>query len=196
MTFTTNVSNLDSDAKVTYNWTVSAGTIVSGQGTSSITVDSTGIWDGTIEATIEVNGLPDSCGKKTSCSTTVVGIGDPGRLDEYGNIRWSDERARLDNFAIEMQNDPSARGYIICYGGRVGRAGEALRRCSRAKSYVNRHRGIEAARIVTIDGGYKEELAVELFIVPSGATPPMASPTVDPKEVRIIKRGAKSRRLH
>jgi len=118
------------------------------------------------------------------------------KLDEYGNIRWSDEKARLDNFAIEMQNSPTAQGYIFCYGGRVGRAGEALRRCSRARSYVNKHRGIEASRIVTIDGGYKEDLTVELWVLSSGATPPTPFPTVDPKEVRIIKSGSKSRRRH
>jgi hypothetical protein len=110
------------------------------------------------------------------------------KLDEYGNIRWSDERARLDNFVVELQNNPAARGYMICYGGRVGRAGEAERRCRRAMTYVvNRQRGIDAARIVTVDGGYREDLTVELWVLPSGATPPTASPTVDPSEVRFIK---------
>jgi hypothetical protein len=37
---------------------------------------------------------------------------------------------------------------------------------------------------VTVDGGYKEDLTVELWIVPSGANPPTASPTVDPSEVK------------
>jgi hypothetical protein len=115
------------------------------------------------------------------------------KFDEYGNIHWGDERARLDNFAIELQNDPLAQGYIICYGGKVGRAGEAQRRCYRAMSYINRQRGIEASRIVTVDGGYKEELNVELWAVPSGATPPVGSPTVDPREVRFIKGKPKKR---
>ncbi|MBV8857759.1 MAG: hypothetical protein JOZ02_12560, partial [Acidobacteria bacterium] len=44
--------------------------------------------------------------------------------------------------------------------------------------------GITADRIVTVDGGYREELTVELWVVPSGATPPAASPTVDPSEVK------------
>jgi hypothetical protein len=45
------------------------------------------------------------------------------KIDEYGNIRFNDEKARLDNYAIELQNDPTAQGYLICYGGR--RAGRA-----------------------------------------------------------------------
>jgi hypothetical protein len=194
VTFTANIGNFNSDTKATYNWVVSAGTIVSGQGTSSITVDATGIMDGTIEAIVEVNGPPDSCDKKASCSTRVVGIGDPRKSDEYGNIRWSDERARLDNFAIELQSDPTAQGYIICYGGKVARVGDAQRRCYRAVSYVvSKQRGIEASRVITIDGGYRENLTVELWVFPSGVTPPTATPTVDPREVRFIKGKSKSK---
>ena len=109
------------------------------------------------------------------------------KLDEYGNISWGDERARLDNYAIELQNDPRVQGYIICYGGRRGRVGEAERRCRRAVSYVDHQRRIDAARTVTVDGGFREELTVELWVVPPGVTPPQPSPTVDPSDVKIIK---------
>jgi hypothetical protein len=109
------------------------------------------------------------------------------KLDEYGNISWEDERARLDNFTIELMNNPNARGYMTCYGGRVGRVGEARRRCERAKNYVSGYRGVEASRVVTVDGGYKEDLTVELWVVPQGVKPPQATPTVDPSEVRFIK---------
>ena len=114
-------------------------------------------------------------------------------IDEYGNITFEDEKARLDNFAIELQNDPTAKGYITCYGGRVGRAGAARRRCERAKKYLSGHRQIPAAQIVVVDGGYREDLTVTLWIVPPGASSPQAAPTVDPREVRFIK-GRKKRR--
>ena len=114
------------------------------------------------------------------------------KLDEYGNISWEDEKARLDNFAIEVLNYPTAQGYLICYGGRVGRAGEASRRCARAKNYVSGYRHVEASRVVTVDGGYKEDLTVEVWVVPAGVMPPQATPTVDPREVRFVK--GKSRR--
>ena len=121
-----------------------------------------------------------------------VAAGTPARpydrkLDEYGNIRWGDEKARLDNFAIEMQLEPSAKGYIFCYGGRRGRAGEALRRCNRAKGYVSGYRHVEAGRIMTLNAGFREELTVELWVLPPGVTPPTASPTVDPAEVKLTK---------
>ena len=184
ITFSANVSGGDPAVTPTYNWTVSAGTISSGQGTSSITVDTTGLADNSnVTATVDVGGYSRECNTSANCSTGVTAR-QARKIDEYGNIRFNDEKARLDNFAIELQNDPTAQGYLICYGGRRGRAGEAQRRCDRAKDYLVTTRGIDSSRIVTVDGGYKEELNVELWIVPSGANPPTASPTVDPSEVQ------------
>src|SRR6185436_4237485 len=54
ITFTASVGG---DANVTYNWSVSAGTISSGQGTSSISVDTAGLGGQTVTATVELGGL-------------------------------------------------------------------------------------------------------------------------------------------
>lgn len=108
-------------------------------------------------------------------------------LDEYGNIRWVDERARLDNFAIELMNSPTWLGHITCYGGRVGRRGEALRRCERARNYVTGYRGLDASRVIILDGGYREDLTVVLWIIPPGVTPPPPTSTVEPRDVRFVK---------
>jgi hypothetical protein len=177
ITFT---SSLVSSMNVTYNWSVSAGTISSGQGTSSITVDSTGLGGQTVTATVEIGGLDPACSRTASCSAQVTAPA-PGatKFDEYGNIRFNDEKARLDNYAIQLQNQPGAQGYIIAYGSC---AGEAQARADRAKDYLVNTRGIDAGRIVTLDGGCREELVVELWIVPSGATAPTGTntATVDP----------------
>ena len=58
ITFTAAVNG---DANVTYNWSVSAGTITGGQGTSSITVSSDGLGGQTVTATVELGGLDPSC---------------------------------------------------------------------------------------------------------------------------------------
>jgi hypothetical protein len=185
VTFTANVSAGDPNVTPTFNWTVSAGTISSGQGTSSITVDTTGVGGGTtITATVDVGGYDRSCSTSSSCTVSFARTIEARKIDEYGNIRFNDEKARLDNYAIELQNDPTAQGYLICYGGRKGRTGEGQRRCDRAKDYLVNTRGISGDRIVTVDGGYKEDLTVELWVVPSGAKAPQANPTVDPSEVK------------
>ncbi|MDQ3919889.1 MAG: PKD domain-containing protein, partial [Acidobacteriota bacterium] len=195
VTFTANVSGGDPAVTPTFNWTVSAGTISSGQGTSSITVDTTGVAGGTtVTATVNVGGYPASCSVSSSCTTSFAKPQTARKVDEYGNIRFNDEKARLDNFAIELQNDPTSQGYLICYGGRRGRAGEAQARCDRAKNYLTTTRGIDAGRIMTVDGGYREDLTVELWVVPSGANPPTASPTVDPSEVKATAAPRRGRR--
>lgn len=111
----------------------------------------------------------------------------PRKIDEYGDLRWGDEKARLDNAADEFKSDPSLNCYLICYGGRATREGAARRRCRRAAHYLVGRRGVEARRVFTLDGGYKEDLTVEIWPVPVGAQPPIASPTVDPSELKSAK---------
>ena len=43
----------------------------------------------------------------------------PRKFDEFGDINCEDEMARLDNFAIQLQNEPCTKGVIIFYGGRT-----------------------------------------------------------------------------
>ncbi len=101
-----------SSAKVTFKWTVSAGRIISGQGTSSITVDATGFEGKTITATVEVGGIPDGCGNKASCSTPIVDPPPPARkFDEYGDLSWAEERARLDKFANHLEPGITLRSH-------------------------------------------------------------------------------------
>jgi hypothetical protein len=171
VTFTANVSG--GSGNQTYNWSVSAGTISSGQGTSSITVN--GSAGQSITATVELGGLDPSCGRTASCTVQFPVAPNPSRkFDEYGNIRFNDEKARLDNYAVQLQNEPGAQGYIIGYGS-CGSEGQE--RANRAKDYLVNTRGIDAGRIVVVDGGCMAELKVELWIAPSGATPPTADTT-------------------
>jgi hypothetical protein len=174
ITFTASVSGGAAGATWTYNWSVSAGTISSGQGTSTITVDTNGLSGQSVTATVSIGGADPSCtGTTASCTTSVKVAPPPARkFDEYGNIRFNDEKARLDNYAIQLQNEPGSQGTIIVYGSC---AGEAQQRGDRAKDYLVNTRGIEAGRITVVDGGCRADLTVQLWVVPQGA----AAPTVD-----------------
>jgi hypothetical protein len=171
ITFTASISGGTPGITPTYNWTVSAGTITAGQGTPTITVDTAGLAGRPITATVSVEGYELVC--NASCATAIPAPVNPRQTDQYGNIARDDEKARLDNFAIALQNEPGAQGYIIVYAGRGMRAGEAARRAARAKDYLVNTRGMDAGRIVTLEGGTRETLTVELWIVPAGATPPV-----------------------
>ncbi|HSB28952.1 MAG TPA: hypothetical protein VLE19_13895, partial [Pyrinomonadaceae bacterium] len=173
ITYTASVTGGPEGMSATYNWSVSAGTITSGQGTSSITVDTAGLGGQSVTATVSVGGLDPSCSATSSCTTNVRPPKPVAqRFDEYGNIKFNDEKARLDNYAIQLQNSPGSNGTIIAYGSC---AGEAQARADRAKDYLVNTRGIEAGRITTIDGGCRADLTVQLWVVPSGAD----APTVD-----------------
>jgi hypothetical protein len=179
ITFTASVTGGPEGATWTYQWSVSAGTITSGQGTSTITVDTAGV-TGQVTASVNLGGADPSCTTTASCTTGIRPGAQPAvKFDEYGNIRFNDEKARLDNYAIQLQNQPGSTGTIIVYGSC---AGEAQQRGDRAKDYLVNTRGIEAGRITVIDGGCRADLTVQLWIVPQGSTPPAADPAgaVDP----------------
>jgi hypothetical protein len=111
-----------------------------------------------------------------------------GPLDSYGNICWEDEKSRLDNLAIAVQDAEGWYGYIVIYAGRRSCVGEAQARLERARKWVVEKRGIEANRIILKDGGYRENVRTELWLVPyelSESEWPL-SPTLGPHEVEVI----------
>jgi hypothetical protein len=69
VSYTANVSGGGGD--YTYNWSISAGSITSGQGTSSITVDSKGMANSSITATLEVGGMSRSCSNTSSATASI-----------------------------------------------------------------------------------------------------------------------------
>lgn len=172
VTFTASISGGTPGITPVYTWKVSAGTITAGQGSPTITVDTAGLAGQPITATVEVEGYNLEC--RANCQSAVPAPPSPRQTDEFGEIARDDEKARFDNFAIELQNNPGAQGYIIAYGGRRAKPGEGQRRADRAREYLVKTRGLDASRLVTVDGGYRESGTTELWIVPPGATPPRA----------------------
>jgi hypothetical protein len=93
------------------------------------------------------------------------------KFDEFGDILLTNIKARLDNFTIQLQQEPDTRGFIIIYRTRHDLPGLNSRLAHRMKSYLVNLRGMSAERIVTVDGGIASSLVQELWIVPIGATP-------------------------
>ena len=83
-------------------------------------------------------------------------------FDEYGAISWEDEKARLDNFAIQVQNDDNLIGYILVFDAVGGCPGEAQARAIRAKRYVVEHRGVAWNRVIWRREGYVEGISTML----------------------------------
>jgi hypothetical protein len=102
-------------------------------------------------------------------------ISDVFWIDRYGDISWEDEKARLDNFAIQLMNQPNQIGYIYVQAGLLSCRGEAQARAVRAKDYMTNVRGAPWDRIIWRDIGYRDIFEVSLWMAPRGK-PPMYVP--------------------
>ena len=193
----------DIKTKPLFTWQLSQGTIMEGQGTDRITVAVPADASGRVVARVHVSGFSHECPTQTTMAATqtIIGI-DHVKLDEYGPVCAEDEMARLDNFAIELQQNPRLQGYIVFYGGRCWlacnevtfdrrsrypRKGEAEARAARIKPYLVEVRRMDPDRFVVIDGGNRESWTVELWLSAKGVGPPAATPTVQSQDIEYKK---------
>lgn len=167
---------------IRFAWKVSNGRVTSGLGTSTITVDSTGIGGKTINAELDVNDdvYDNKCRQTISVPTFVTPEEKPEepkpfRCDEFEARTPDDDKARFDNCVIQAQNTPDAQLYVIIYPGtdRVSKTRNTYERLSkRALDYMVKTRGFDPRRISFVKGGERVKTTYELWIVPPGATPP------------------------
>lgn len=190
ITYTADVA-YNGTAGLRYTWKVtpSSARIISGVGTSTLNVDSTGFGGQRITATLTADdGSSDPACAQTAQAVSIIApiekkVIVAREFDECIGCSLNDQKARLDNLAVELQNDPSTRAYVIAYGGRMSPLGQVEKLMSRAREYLVAHRGIDASRLTVVNGGFREEDSVELWLVPSGAAAPQATPTVQAGEV-------------
>jgi len=174
LTFSSTVTGGSPGITPIYNWTVSAGTIIDGQGTSTIHIDTTGLAGQSVTATLRMGGYTLDC--SATCTVQFPVPVECKKFDEFPNIARNDEKARLDNYAIELQNDPTSTAYVIVYPGQRGRPGEVQQHTTRIVDYLVNSRGINGTRIITLVGPPRDALLVELWLCPQGAKPPAMAP--------------------
>ena len=88
-------------------------------------------------------------------------------FDEYANISFEDEKARLDNYVIQM-NASLDRGVIVAYGKNPTARRRMLKRAERARKYLVQKRGLEPQRLIIVSGGYSDLSYIELGLYPIG----------------------------
>lgn len=102
-----------------YNWSTDKGKISVGRNTPSIEIDTRDIdarGPTVVEVTVkvEIGGLPETCVTSASEKYSIsTGIFDPAPADTYGLLRFSEERARLDNLASRVLSSPGMKGYVV-----------------------------------------------------------------------------------
>lgn len=191
ITFTSDVS-YGGSASLNYTWTVSPSEarIVSGAGTATITVDSTGLGSQRVTATLVVDdGSGDAlCRQQAQAATNIINKKPPEAeckpFDQFQSVAFDDDKARLDNLAIELQGAPDTQAYIIIYAGRASRAGQADMLGKRTMDYLVNQRGVDARRFTIVNGGYRDTDFIEIWICPPGAKTPQPTPTVQPGDAQ------------
>ncbi len=109
---------------------------------NKITVDSTGLGGQRVTATLVVDdGSGEAACRQTAQASTYVRPPERGehpsrQFDVCCSCSFDDQKARLDNLAVELQNDPSTTTYVIAYGGRTSRVGQADLLGTRARDYL------------------------------------------------------------
>ncbi|HKR59528.1 MAG TPA: hypothetical protein VJS64_07320 [Pyrinomonadaceae bacterium] len=101
----------------------------------------------------------------------VATVGEQAQLfDRFGDVALKDEKILLDNLVKKLGGDKTSKIYIIVYGKRGGRAGEAKGRADRAKNYLIRDKYIASERIETKYTCLRTKLEFELWVIPSNVT--------------------------
>jgi hypothetical protein len=166
---------LPADFSVTYNWTISAGAIESGQGTDKIEIDTKEAEGGTITATVELGGLAPVCDRTRSHTVMVIAKPRASKVYEGKFVNNGDLERQVDELinAILMTGD--GKGCIIFYAGRKAPAVEVKRLTEVAIAQLKKRKA-DQTLFVIVDGGKRDETYIELWAVPKGAEPPKPSP--------------------
>jgi hypothetical protein len=97
------------------------------------------------------------------------------KFDQFDQVGHCDAGARLDNFAIQLQNQSSAKGAIVTYAPEGEGPGTGKQVLEIIKDYLVNARGLAPDRIETIYGGRNSNFYqshTELWVVPQGAPLP------------------------
>ncbi len=176
-------------------WNISAGKIIGGQGTNQIQIDLSETDAKKITASVIVRGLPPECDSH-AYNSTEIGLY-PYKLDEFSHLPYSDIAARMDSYFYQIANEPDATVYIIIYGGRQSNKKDAAAVLRSLRQIIS-FRKYDPSRIKIVDGGFREGMFVEVYLLTAGVEPPKPTPTlnsdfvVEPKR-KVTKRRKSSR---
>lgn len=96
---------------------------------------------------------------------TTYSMQSPRLFDRFGAVRSDDEKARLDNFAVELQQNPGTTGYIIVFYQRGKSPSQAKKRADNAKDYLILYRGLGENQVRSWDHCPRARVEYELWVV-------------------------------
>lgn len=139
---------------------------------------------------MSISFYPGRIDAHLGCSTnqTCEGL-TPRAFDSIGKVSEYEEKLHLDSFGVALLDNRTKSGYIIAYGGKRAAVDEAKKWAEHARNYLIKVRGLPGVQLIVIDGGYREAPTMELYTVEPNGCSPTPNPTVDPRDVQIIRGG-------
>ena len=136
---------------------------------------------------------------------------DAQKIDEFGILSCGDFSNRMDGLIHTYQQNPESEIYVIYYGARYRKTfvdyEEKKKSFTKLKlSYPHRNDGLNRAksiplylatyyskeignsvkdRIKLVDGGFRENIEFEIWLVPTGTKTPKSSPLIDEKYIKF-----------
>lgn len=169
--FVARVAVKDEATTFEYVWSITGAEITAGQGTNSITFKRHAKYS-SVTATVEIKGLPDGCPNNFS---EFLPDGCPHvesrQVDEFSLSAQRIDKARLDYFITQLQNDPTAQGYIIEKFPPQTSKLVIDRKIKLIRDYLSKIRRQDISRFVLVIAENRENLT-QFWLVPPGATPP------------------------
>jgi hypothetical protein len=174
----------------TYNWSVTAGTIESGQGTPAVKIALEKTLSQVITVTMTRNfseGHYPMVQREANCSIAVMPAPVAMMTDEFVTRGGNCEEgfARLDGFFNELNNNPNSEGLIVFYNDSVDKRAAARRELQLRNHFI--FRKFPRDRVTFVRGVPREKGTTQFWLVPPGADHPEidrqvvlpeASPTV------------------
>lgn len=189
--FTANLAGGDPKVTPQIMWQVNSGAITAGQQSRKIEVDTAGagIYR-ELTAEVWVGGYPGEC--QVQASSTVRVIPPAVKMDEFGDLAAEQENERL-AAALGAISQSDDKLFVIGYAGRTSPRGHSAASLTRMKNRLIGE-GLADNRVSFIDGGFREQAAFEIWVVPQGAEAPKPAPTVDRREIVYPKKPAPVRK--
>jgi hypothetical protein len=152
-----------------YAWKVSAGSIVSGQGTERIEVRNPTGWTTTVQ--VEVDGLPLGCPNVDSLTITN-GEGNLPLARKIAEFIGPLTRANFDGIVGAAKKEPSSQLFVILSGTTRSTRQAIARKRTAITNGIARQLDQGVGRVTFIESTRRDDRTV-IWLVPPGATTPL-----------------------
>lgn len=158
---------------ISYDWTITDGIILEGQGTKTIKAKCLGLESCVVG--FDIKGMAPECPFQVR-HTIIVETWEffaPRKIDSYGDLSFDIEKKHLELLGLELYKATKAQGYIVVYDRPEEITEEIINRVKQAKQFLATNFGIYLDRVTVIYEGDRRTQMTELWIASKGIKPPI-----------------------